>query len=455
MDEAIPQPTTDDLEVAAPIRRSPFAENPVVGQRGMQTHQRILDAALEVFGQTGYEACRVERITEVAGCSRPSFYQYFSSKEEVFRQLAGQVAVHLRESAEALAEVTPDPAGWDALRHWIERYAEIYDRYEPVFAAFAVAASADVTVATGAARVRDRHVAAVAGKIRATRFPKNRANDIVAALLNMLAHTNRFRSLLDGASRSVTLPRRRVNDALADVVHRTLFGVVPGVNVRETRLSKRTVTAPAGMAVPAVAAPDDGHRRLGPAGREMRKALLRAGAQVFVARGYHATRVDDITEAAGVSHGAFYKYFPNKDAAFRILAARAGNRVVDAFERLPDVAAHPDAPETAAALATWLREYARTYEQEGAIIRVWTEAMARDPELNAFSVAALDRLRRRAARFLMPRAFGDIDADALVLLALVEGQQPVIGASRDGGRHVAIVTDIVRFGLLGAHHPPA
>ena len=70
-----------------------------------------------VFGEEGYHQCGVIRITEVAGCSRAAFYQYFSSKEDVFRHLAGQVARQLVASAEALGPITggprrlADPAG--------------------------------------------------------------------------------------------------------------------------------------------------------------------------------------------------------------------------------------------------------------------------------------------------------------------------------------------------------
>src|SRR6266545_5679096 len=76
----------DDMLV---LRRAPFSDNPQVGARGLRSQQRILDAALQVFGEVGYHQCGVIRITEVAGCSRASFYQYFSSKEDVFRRLAG------------------------------------------------------------------------------------------------------------------------------------------------------------------------------------------------------------------------------------------------------------------------------------------------------------------------------------------------------------------------------
>ena len=62
-----------------------------------------------------------------------SFYQYFANKEDVFRQLAGQVARQVSASTEALDPLTDDADGWSALRAWVARYAEIHARYEPVF----------------------------------------------------------------------------------------------------------------------------------------------------------------------------------------------------------------------------------------------------------------------------------------------------------------------------------
>ena len=93
------------------VRRAPFADNPQVGARGQRTQQRILDAALEVFGESGYHECGIDSIATRAGCSRAAFYQYFSSKEDVFRHLAGQVARQLDASHEALEPLRADRGG--------------------------------------------------------------------------------------------------------------------------------------------------------------------------------------------------------------------------------------------------------------------------------------------------------------------------------------------------------
>ncbi|HHH11732.1 MAG TPA: TetR/AcrR family transcriptional regulator [Sorangium sp.] len=45
---------------------------------------------------------------------------------------------------------------------------------------------------------------------------------------------------------------------------------------------------------------------------ERTQALCTAGLQVFLERGLAASTVDEITRAAGVSKGSFYRYFSNK-----------------------------------------------------------------------------------------------------------------------------------------------
>src|SRR5215475_6616374 len=121
------------------LRRAPFAENPRVGARGQRTQQRILDAALQVFGELGYERCGLDAIAQRADCSRAALYQYFSSKEDVFRHLTGRAARQLDASTEALEPLTPNEAGWRAIRAWVSRHTEIYNRYEPLFHTFQAA----------------------------------------------------------------------------------------------------------------------------------------------------------------------------------------------------------------------------------------------------------------------------------------------------------------------------
>jgi AcrR family transcriptional regulator len=56
-------------------------------QRGEETRNRILDAALETFARSGYDAASVSEICRQAGVTKGGFYHHFSSKQALFLEL--------------------------------------------------------------------------------------------------------------------------------------------------------------------------------------------------------------------------------------------------------------------------------------------------------------------------------------------------------------------------------
>ena len=64
-------------------------------RKGEQTRARLLDAAKQVFEETGFLDARISDIAERAGLSHGSFYHYFDSKEQVFREVAEAVDTQL------------------------------------------------------------------------------------------------------------------------------------------------------------------------------------------------------------------------------------------------------------------------------------------------------------------------------------------------------------------------
>lgn len=54
-----------------------------------------------------------------------------------------------------------------------------------------------------------------------------------------------------------------------------------------------------------------------------RERLLTAARTLFVSRGYHLTRPQDIARLAGVGYGTFYLYFEDKQACFLAFVAAA------------------------------------------------------------------------------------------------------------------------------------
>src|SRR5580698_6464664 len=56
---------------------------------------------------------------------------------------------------------------------------------------------------------------------------------------------------------------------------------------------------------------------------DSRRRLLAAARRLFIERGYHATRPQDIARAADVGHGTFYLHFADKRDCFLAYAEAA------------------------------------------------------------------------------------------------------------------------------------
>lgn len=59
--------------------------------RGTRTRTALVEAAREIFERDGFLAARITDITAFAGVAAGSFYTYFTSKEDVFAAVMGEV----------------------------------------------------------------------------------------------------------------------------------------------------------------------------------------------------------------------------------------------------------------------------------------------------------------------------------------------------------------------------
>jgi len=61
----------------------------------------------------------------------------------------------------------------------------------------------------------------------------------------------------------------------------------------------------------------------------VRKAVQKAGTKLFTERGFNASSVKDITDAAGVPKGSFYNHFRSKEALAAEIVTAYGNGTTD------------------------------------------------------------------------------------------------------------------------------
>jgi AcrR family transcriptional regulator len=60
-------------------------------KRGIKTREKLLEAAEVEFGSKGYHDCMIADITRRAGVAMGTFYIYYESKEEIFRELVSHM----------------------------------------------------------------------------------------------------------------------------------------------------------------------------------------------------------------------------------------------------------------------------------------------------------------------------------------------------------------------------
>jgi AcrR family transcriptional regulator len=80
------------------------ADGRTLSRRGVETRQRLLAAAEQVFGELGYHDASIVKITEVAGVGQGTFYLYFRSKLEVFDELVRDLNRRIRHAMTVAAE---------------------------------------------------------------------------------------------------------------------------------------------------------------------------------------------------------------------------------------------------------------------------------------------------------------------------------------------------------------
>ena len=411
-------------------RRRPFGANPTVGERGTDTQRRILAAGLDVFAEVGFDGARVELITEKAGCSRPAFYQYFSSKDDVFWKLAGRLGREMVTLGDGLGTVTRDADGVAALAKWVDSFVSLHETYSAVFASFQAASRDRPTTGQSSVSISDQLGAAIARSFGAS--TKSRESAVLAGgVVAVLVRCAFYWESMGAVSREPLV------HGLALLIHRLFAGPIEDVNVVPSRVRSVKAKVPPSPHV-------DRARDLRPRGAKTRQKLLDAGAKVLPAHGYHASRVDDIVAVAGVSHGSFYRYFQNKDDLFRVLAEDASLRMIELLDAFPSA-------NDADALHAWAAEWFHVYESNGGVISVWQEMQDADATLADFSQEVAGAVIARLAHVLDRRGFGDTAVDSVALLAVTERLPHSVFTLRfcDRGEAIDAMVTMIHRGFMG------
>ena len=176
--------------------------------------------------------------------------------------------------------------------------------------------------------------------------------------------------------------------------------------------------------------------------------------RVFARRGYHASRVGDVAEEAGVAHGLLYHYFSSKDEVLETIFRETWAELLAAVRDV-EQSGEPAREQLRQVAAILLRAWRRDPD----LVRVLVREVTRSPELGrrvaeiGEAFAAIERIVRNG------QASGELrsDLDARLASAIFYGAIEeiltgwVLGILPDGDDEVAraeqTVVEVVAGGL--------
>ncbi len=187
-----------------------------------------------------------------------------------------------------------------------------------------------------------------------------------------------------------------------------------------------------------------------------RDDILNAALRVFARQGLDGAAMPEIAEAAGISVGAIYRYFPGKEELFQACCTRAREESADLIRQSLEQGAGDERP------LAWIEYAGDAIFAEGstacgdpALMLEVAMYSLRDeadwgPEFRRAQVATFERLR---AAIDEERAAGTIDPTfdaitvATLLYALVPGMRLTsleVAGSASGPEVVSLVTELLR-----------
>jgi len=112
----VTQPDAALATASAPARGDqPSRDQSNTGQAGAATRERILDVALELFTDQGFDGTSMREIAERLHISKPAIYYHFASKEDILMALHMRLHEFGKAGLERLASQDVTLQTWGAL----------------------------------------------------------------------------------------------------------------------------------------------------------------------------------------------------------------------------------------------------------------------------------------------------------------------------------------------------
>ncbi|MEV6343565.1 TetR/AcrR family transcriptional regulator [Actinoplanes sp. NPDC051851] len=176
-----------------------------------------------------------------------------------------------------------------------------------------------------------------------------------------------------------------------------------------------------------------------------RQQILDAAVRCFVRAGFHQTSMQDVIGEAGLSVGAFYRYFKSKNELIMAIAGTKIGEVTGLIDSLLAMDPMPPLPDFVEQVLERVDDTIAADDTVRLAVQIWGEA-THDPEVAEVVRDVYSRIRDRAVVAAeRARAAGEIPASAdpsgvgAALFGLIQGYvlQRVLIGTIDRRRYVA------------------
>jgi AcrR family transcriptional regulator len=144
------------------VRVDPERKDELTTSTRTGTRERILDAALDLFSEHGFDGSSLQQIADRLGLTKAALYYYFRSKDELLTALIAPAVTDLDTLLDTHAEATETPA---SRRRFMQSYVDYLLRHRRLIAYISrdLATLAHPAIATGNRERRARTEALLFG----------------------------------------------------------------------------------------------------------------------------------------------------------------------------------------------------------------------------------------------------------------------------------------------------
>jgi AcrR family transcriptional regulator len=123
---------------------------------------------------------------------------------------------------------------------------------------------------------------------------------------------------------------------------------------------------------------------VGNKGLRTKTRIMSEAQRLMLEKGYDATTISDITEAAGIRRASFYTYFTSKQDVLLAIGHDAEEAGVAVAERLRGMSKNSSIDD----VAHWVEEYFAFWDEHGSFVHAAFQAAYANPELREWSLNA-------------------------------------------------------------------